>query len=57
MKTNITVSFVLPVYNAAPYLRHCLESVLRQSLMDYEIILVNDGSTDNSLTVCREYET
>lgn len=57
MKKNITVSFVLPVYNAAPYLKQCLESILRQTLTDYEIILVNDGSTDNSLAVCREYET
>lgn len=57
MKKNVTVSFVLPVYNAACYLRQCLESVLRQSLPDFEIVLVNDGSTDNSLALCREYET
>ncbi len=56
MINTITVSFVLPVYNAAHYIRRCLESVLCQSLTDYEIILVNDGSTDNSLAVCREYE-
>ena len=56
MNKEITVSFVLPVYNVATYLSPCLESVLCQSLTDYEIILVNDGSTDGSLGICREYE-
>lgn len=57
MNKEITVSFVLPVYNVAPYLSQCLESVLCQSLTDYEIILVNDGSGDGSLSICREYES
>lgn len=54
---QITVSFVLPVYNVEPYLPQCLESIFAQSLENYEIILVNDGSTDGSLTLCREYES
>lgn len=52
----ITVSFILPVYNVGAYLRPCLDSILAQSLTDYEILLVNDGSSDNSFEICREYE-
>ena len=51
-----TVSFILPVYNVENYLHPCLDSILNQSLTDYEILLVNDGSTDDSLSICREYE-
>lgn len=43
------VSIIVPVYNVEKYLRQCLESLLKQTLMDIEIICVNDGSTDNSL--------
>jgi len=53
---SITVSFVLPVYNVEKYIRQCMDSILMQSLTDYEIILVNDGSRDGSLAICREYE-
>lgn len=49
------VSIILPIYNAEPYLRQCLDSVIRQTLQDIEIICVNDGSTDGSLHVMREY--
>ena len=56
MRDNISVSFVLPVYNVETYLCQCLDSILVQSLNDYEIILVNDGSTDGSLSLCLEYE-
>ena len=42
------VSVVIPVYNTAPLLARCLESVVRQSLADIEIICVDDGSTDSS---------
>ena len=41
-------SIVIPVYNVAPYLCECVDSVLAQDFTDYEIILVDDGSTDNS---------
>lgn len=50
------ISIVLPVYNAAPFLRNCIESVLRQSLECWELILINDGSTDNSLDICRAFQ-
>lgn len=49
------VSIVLPIYNAEPYLRECLDSVVNQTLKDIEIICVNDGSTDNSLEIIKEY--
>ena len=49
------VSVVLPIYNAEPYLRECLDSVVNQTLKDIEIICVNDGSTDNSLNIIKEY--
>lgn len=51
------LSIIVPVFNASPYLARCVESLLHQGLDDgdYEIILVNDGSTDNSLDICRDY--
>lgn len=50
-----TISLIIPVFNAAPYLHRCLESVLRQTFQDFQVILVNDGSTDNSLSLCEQY--
>lgn len=50
------VSIVVPVYNTEKYVRDCLESLVNQSLEDIEIIMVNDGSTDGSLTILKEYE-
>jgi glycosyltransferase involved in cell wall biosynthesis len=49
------VSVIIPVYNTAPYLRRCLDSVISQTLRDIEIICVNDGSTDESGEILREY--
>lgn len=49
------VSVIIPVYNAAKYLRECLDSILNQTLRDIEVICVDDGSTDNSLTILSEY--
>lgn len=51
----IKVSIVVPVYNVEEYLRVCLESLIGQTLKDIEIICVNDGSTDNSLSILKEY--
>ena len=53
---GIKVSIVVPVYNVENYLAVCLESILGQTLKDVEIICVNDGSTDNSPYILREYE-
>ncbi|MGI5933040.1 MAG: glycosyltransferase family 2 protein [Eubacterium sp.] len=49
------VSIIVPVYNAQRYLRRCLNSLLNQTYSDCEIILVDDGSTDASLSICNEY--
>lgn len=49
------VSVVIPVYNVAPFLRECLDSVLNQSLRDIEVICGDGGSTDGSLEILREY--
>jgi len=50
------VSLIIPVYNAEKYLRRCLNSAMEQTFQDMEIIVVNDGSQDTSLKICREYE-
>lgn len=50
------LSFIVPVYNARLYLSRCLDSLLDQSINDFEIICINDGSTDDSLDILREYE-
>lgn len=50
------VSLIIPVYHAEKYLRRCLDSALQQTFSDMEIIVVNDGSEDASLEICREYE-
>ena len=50
------VSIIVPVYNASKYIRECLDSLINQTLKEIEIICVNDGSTDNSLEILKEYE-
>ena len=49
------VSIGVPVYNVAEYLPQCLDSILNQTFQDFEVILVDDGSTDNSFEICQEY--
>jgi glycosyltransferase EpsH len=49
------ISVIIPVYNVAQYLRRCLDSVVNQTYRNLEIILVNDGSTDDSGSICDEY--
>ena len=49
------VSIVVPIYNAEQYLRRCVDSILNQEYTDYELLLVNDGSTDASGDICEEY--
>lgn len=49
------ISVIVPVYNAEKYLRRCLESILQQSYKDFEVIIVNDGSVDDSEKICAEF--
>lgn len=49
------VSIIVPVYNAEQYLRRCVDSILNQEYTDFELLLVNDGSTDASGEICGEY--
>lgn len=51
----ICFSIIVPVYNVETYLTQCVDSILEQSINNFEIILVNDGSTDNSANICDEY--
>ena len=48
-------SIIIPVYNIEEYLKECLESIINQSFKDFEVICVNDGSTDNSLEILQKY--
>lgn len=52
----IKYSFIVPVYNTSKYLKKCLDSLAGQNFKDFEIIIVNDGSTDNSKNIISEYE-
>lgn len=53
----IKLSVIIPVYNSERKgLANCLDSLTRQSFKDFELILINDGSTDNSFTICKEFE-
>lgn len=53
--TSPTISVIVPIYNAEQTLARCLDSLLQQSFKDFELILVNDGSTDTSGHICRQY--
>lgn len=54
-KTLMKLSIIVPVYNVLPYIRQCLDSLINQTLEDYEILLVDDGSTDGTAAVLEEY--
>ena len=49
------ISIIVPVYNVEEYLEECIESIRQQTFTDFEVILVNDGSTDYSKEICEEY--
>jgi glycosyltransferase involved in cell wall biosynthesis len=50
------VSVIVPCYNHAPYLKQRIESILNQTYQNFELILVNDGSTDGSAAICQRYK-
>ena len=52
---NPKISIIVPVYNAEHYIHQCIDSILAQTFTDFELILVNDGSQDNSGSICNEY--
>lgn len=53
--SNLCVSIIVPIYNVEKYLTRCLDSIVEQTYRNLEIILVDDGSTDNSGEICRQY--
>lgn len=55
-KVDITISVIIPVYNAEKYLKTCLDSLISQTYANYEVLCVDDGSTDHSLNILRFYE-
>ena len=55
VKNDATISIVVPIYNGEKNLHNCLESIISQSFYDWEMILVDDGSKDNSYSICQSY--
>ena len=55
MNSTPLVSVVMPVYNAEPYISHAIESILQQSFMDFEFIIIDDGSTDATWQIIQQY--
>ena len=53
---NAKVSVIVPTFNNELYLSQCINSVLNQTYKNYEIIIINDGSNDNSLNIAKEFE-
>ena len=50
------ISIIIPVYNTERFIEDCIKSILLQTYSFFELILVDDGSTDNSLHICKRYE-
>jgi glycosyltransferase involved in cell wall biosynthesis len=55
-KNEPKISVIVPIYDVASFLPKCIESILNQSFTDFELILVNDGSPDNSHDICLHYQ-
>ena len=49
------LSIIIPIYNSEKYLRQCLDSIVNQTYQNLEIILIDDGSKDDSYSICKEY--
>ena len=49
-------SIVVPIYNVEKEIKYCLESIERQEYKDFEVIMINDGSTDNSAVIAKKFE-
>ena len=55
MKNNL-ISIIVPIYNSENYIKKCLDSILAQTYSNLEVILIDDGSTDNSYNICKDYQ-
>lgn len=53
---NNKISIIVPIYNCEKYVDKCIKSILNQTYKNYEILLIDDGSTDNSYSICKNYE-
>ena len=49
------ISFIVPVYNAVDYVTECLDSILRQTVSEFEVLIIDDGSFDGSGVICDEF--
>ena len=54
--TSPRVSVVMPVFNVAPYVAEAVQSVLDQTLTDFELVIVDDGGSDESIAICRTFD-
>lgn len=52
---NPSISIIIPAYNVEQYIKKCLDSLLKQTFQNFEVIIVNDGSTDKTAAICNEY--
>lgn len=53
--SSVSISIIVTIFNTEKYLRQCIRSILAQTFMDWECILIDDGSTDDSGSICNEY--
>ena len=56
METQLQISVCIPMYNSSPYLRECIDSVLNQTYENFELLIVDDGSSDNSTDIIKSYQ-
>ena len=56
MRNNMQFSIIIPVYNSSKTLKECLDAIFNSSLKDFEVIVVSDKSTDNSIEIAQNYQ-